>query len=103
MTIPREDYDEPREALKRAHAEVLRQMAELFDNTYVLDFNRYAPEYDGVFRTHFNMGGHMNACGYLLTARMTVSYIDYIIRHHYADFKQIPYIGTPLYFKYEKR
>lgn len=103
VTIPREDYDEPREARKRAHAEVLHQMAELFDNTYVIDLNRYAPAYDAEFRAHFNMGGHMNPCGYLLTARMVASYIDYIIRHNYADFKQTAFIGTPHYFRYEKR
>jgi len=32
--------------------------------------------------------------GYLLTATMTLSYIDYIIRHNMDDFKQIGFIGT---------
>lgn len=103
VTIPREDYDEPREALKRAHADLVRGVAALFDNTYVIDLNRYGPVYDGEFRAHFFMGGHMNPSGYLLTARMMASYIDYIIRHNYADFKQPCFIGTPYYFKYDKR
>ena len=33
--------------------------------------------------------------GYLFTARMIVSYVDYIIRHNMEDFKQVGFIGTP--------
>lgn len=39
----------------------------------------------------------MNPMGYMLTARMVESYIDYIIRHNAEDFKQIGFIGTPHY------
>ena len=33
--------------------------------------------------------------GYLFTARMVVSYVDYIIRHDMEAFKQVGFIGTP--------
>ena len=36
----------------------------------------------------------MSATGYLLTARMFASYIDYIIRHNPEDFTQIGFVGT---------
>ena len=39
----------------------------------------------------------MNPAGYLFTARLFASYIDYIIRHNMADFAQIGLIGTPHY------
>lgn len=35
------------------------------------------------------LAGHMDAVGYLLTAKMIASYIDYIVRHSLDDFKQI--------------
>ena len=37
----------------------------------------------------------MSECGYLLTAKMVVSYIDYLIRHNMRAFKQTALIGTP--------
>lgn len=36
------------------------------------------------------MNGHMNPCGYVLTAKMVMSYIDYIIRH---DMKKFELVG----------
>ena len=41
----------------------------------------------------FYLGGHMNPCGYILTARQVMSYIDYIIRHNMRDFKEVGFIG----------
>ena len=77
------------------HSRALYEMADYFDNAYVLDFRKYAPVYDGEFRKRFFLGGHMAPTGYYLTAKMVVSYIDYIIRHNYQDFKQVGFIGTP--------
>ena len=54
----------------------------------------------GVYRCA--MGGHLTLAGYLLTARMTESYIDYIIRANYKDFAQVGFIGTGFYNKNEK-
>ena len=39
----------------------------------------------------------MNPQGYLLTAKMTAAYIDYIIRHNMRDFKETGFIGTDLH------
>ena len=35
----------------------------------------------------------MNPKGYMLTAKMTMSYIDYIIRQHPEAFAQVGFIG----------
>ena len=46
--------------------------------------------------------GHMTPTGYVLTARMIESYIDYIIRKNPDDFKQVGFIGTDLYYQKEE-
>ena len=80
------------------HARLLEEMAELFTNTYVINLRKYSPKYDSDFKKKFFVGGHMNAAGYILTAQMITSYIDYIIRHNFEDFSQVGFIGTP--YKY---
>lgn len=97
MTMPRDCDNAEGAAKKEAHARLLYDLANLFDYTYVLDFNKYAPVYDAEFHRHFFLGGHLNAAGYLLTARMTAAYIDYIIRNNPDDFTQAGFIGTPFY------
>lgn len=94
MTTPRSDDDEEIVCLKQQHADLLYKLAEVFDNCYVLDFWKYAPVYDKEFEKKFFLGGHMNPMGYLLTAKMVASYIDYIIRHNMKDFAQVGFIGT---------
>ncbi len=91
MTMPceSEQYNEG----CKAHAKLLYELAELFDYTYVLDFYKYAPTYDDEFKKNFYLGGHLNPMGYILTAKMTMSYIDYLIRQNPEDFAQIPFIG----------
>ena len=91
VTMPRDGS--PRDERKPAHAALLHEMAELFDYTYVIDLHRYAPVYDAEFKRRYYLGGHMNPAGYILTARMMESYIDYIVRHNPEDFLQIPFIG----------
>ncbi len=92
MTMPKDENEENNKK-KAAHAKLLHQMAELFDNTYVIDFYNYAPVYDEEFRRNFFLGGHMNPAGYILTAKMVMSYIDYIVRHNPEDFSQVGFIG----------
>ena len=91
VTMPRDGG--PRDEMKAAHASLLYEMADLFDYTYVIDLFRYAPVYDAEFKRRYYLGGHMNPAGYILTARMMESYIDYIVRHNPEDFLQIPFIG----------
>lgn len=76
--------------------DVIREMADMFSNVYVIDLYKYAPSYakDGDIRNRFFMGGHMNAAGYQYTAWMMMTYIDWIIRHNWKDFEQTAFIGT---------
>jgi len=97
LTTPRGVGDPDREMRGDALAEAIRTLASLFENAYVIDLRKYAVTYDEDFRERFFLGGHMNAAGYLLTAKMVASYIDYIIRHNMNDFRQIGFIGTPFY------
>ncbi len=92
MTCPDSGRNDRTEA-EDIHQKLMYDMAELFDYTYVLDFRKYAPVYDEEFKKNFYMGGHMNPAGYLLTAKMIMSYIDYIIRNNMEDFAQVGFIG----------
>ena len=92
MTIPQTGKSDRTEA-EDLHQRLMYELAEYFDNTYVLDFRKYAPVYDDEFKKNFYLGGHLNPCGYMLTAKMVMSYIDYIIRHNMEDFKNVGFIG----------
>lgn len=102
MTMPRQPLEPEQEELKCQHQALLYELAKLFPFTYVLDFNRYAPVYDKEFEKSFFMGGHMNAAGYRLTARMVENYIDYIIRHNMEDFTQVGFIGKDFHNAFAK-
>ena len=98
MTMPRESVnwkDNPGDLLKLEHAKLLYDLAALFDFTYVIDLWKYGPTYDAEFKYNFFLGGHLNPAGYVLTAQMTMSYIDWIIRNNPEDFAQVGFIGTP--------
>ncbi len=96
VTMPQQpDNSAEQIALADAHAARLHELAEYFENSYVIDLRKYAPVYDAAFGKKFFLGGHLTATGYLLTARMIASYIDYIIRHDMEAFKQVGFIGTP--------
>ncbi len=77
------------------HRALMYALAEKFSNTYVIDLRQYAPHYDAAFIRKFYLGYHMNPMGYLLTAKMIMSYMDYIIRHNMDAFRQVGLIGTP--------
>lgn len=90
MTMPRGEQDDERVT---GHAALLHDLAGIFTRTYVLDFTAYAPRYDAEFRRNFYLGGHLNAAGYLLTAQMVMSYIDYLVRKSPEDFAQVGFIN----------
>lgn len=94
MTVPRSDSTPEREAFYDAHRKLLYDLASLFPYTYVLDFRKYAPVYDDAFKKQYFLGGHMNPMGYLLTAKMVMTYMDAIIREKPEDFAQVGFIGT---------
>lgn len=95
LTHPREDSAPDRAEYRKKHREALYKFAEMFEFTYVMDIEKYGPDYDAEFKKFFFLDGHMNAAGYLFTAKIVMSYIDYIIRHNMDDFMQVPFIGTP--------
>ncbi len=82
---------------KEVH-DALASLCDLFDKTYLIDLYTYAPVYDAEFDKAFTLG-HMTPMGYVLSARMIESYIDYIIRKNPQDFNQVAFIGTDLYYK----
>ena len=81
--------------IRRDHAKLLHDIAAKFEYTYVIDLFRDGPVYDAQFKYHFFLGGHMNPAGYLLTAQMVMTYIDWIIRNDPEDFAQVGFVGTP--------
>lgn len=76
-------------------SQIIRDIADKFEWTYVVDLERYLPPVDDDFRRRFYLGGHLNAAGYLMASRVISSYIDYIIRQNPEDFSQVGFIGTP--------
>lgn len=78
------------------HTALLYDLTRVFDHSYVIDLDAYAPPNDEAYRERFYMGGHLNAAGYLLAAKQMGSYIDWIIRHNMDDFRKIGFVGTGL-------
>ena len=95
MTMPEENNRKEIQDLKVSHAKLMYDFANYFDNSYVLDFKKYAPVYDEAFKKKFYLNGHLNAAGYAVTAKFVISYIDYIIRHNLDDFAEIGLVNTP--------
>ncbi len=86
VTLPKEKRNREKAAAASA---VIREMADYFDNTYLIDLEKYAPVYDDEFIRNFYLEGHMNPAGYLLTGKIISSYIDWIIRNNPEDFYKV--------------
>ena len=69
--------------------EAIYALAEMFDNTYVIDLNKYGVEYNAEWGKLFMLNGHLNAAGYMYNAKVVCSYMDYIIRHNLEKFKTV--------------
>lgn len=82
------------------HREAIYKLAELFENSYVIDLYKYGPKHDEKFHEKYFMYGHMNPMGYIFTAKVIDSYIDYIVRTNPKDFKTTAFINTDI--KYNK-
>lgn len=76
--------------------ELLFSLADFFENSYVIDIYKYSNEFNDEFKSRYNLHGHMNPSGYIFFARMIDSYIDYIIRHNYNDFKTVGFINSDI-------
>ena len=85
--------------IARNHAAMLYDLAKYYENCYVLDIYEYGPKYDEKFNEHFFLLGHMNPMGYIFTAKIIDSYIDYIIRHNPKDFENIGFVTKGIKYK----
>lgn len=91
VTLP-DDINRNKEKLDGV-INAIYSLSEYFDNSYVIDLFKYGPKYDEKFREIFYLYGHMNPSGYIFTAKMIDSYIDYIVRHNPEAFKTAGLIG----------
>jgi len=90
-------YGDAGDEKRKAHRDFLEELTKIFDSTYLIDLFTYGPEYNEEFREKYFLG-HMTATGYIVSARMIESYIDYIVRKNPEDFNQVGFIGTELYY-----
>lgn len=95
LTIPRKNPGAETVSLRDAHANLMYEFADFFQNSYVIDLRKYGPIYDEAFKQKFYGGEHLNTMGYYLTALMVASYMDYIIRHNPRDFRSVGLAGLP--------
>ncbi|MBQ7821562.1 MAG: SGNH/GDSL hydrolase family protein [Clostridia bacterium] len=98
VTFPKHGNAE-RDEKAQEMIKALYLLSEYFENSYVIDLYKYGPVYDDAFKEKFYMFGHMNPSGYILTAKMIDSYIDYIVRRNYNDFKTVGFVGTDIDYK----
>ena len=95
VTEPKHSSDNEKAVLrKQEEREVLYGFTKLFEGSYVIDLYKYGPVYDDKFKYNFYLNGHMTPSGYMLSANMIASYIDYIIRSNPRDFALAGLIGT---------
>lgn len=92
ITMPIYEED-PRSEFKDQHAQLMNQLTQLYEYTFVLDLRKYAPIYDSGFKQKYYVGNHMNVMGYFFTANMLLSYIDWIINREPEKFLQSGFIG----------
>lgn len=89
--------DDQKDPKRKQFRDLLDEFTKIFNRTYLIDLFTYAPINDEEYKSKFRLG-HLTPTGYVLTARMIESYIDYIIRKNPKDFAQIEFIGTDLYY-----
>lgn len=87
------DYCFPRIELVN---DCIRRIADMFENCYFLDLYNEAPDYDEVFYDRYFEVDHMNAMGYLFTAKLIQTLADRIIWDNYKDFQLVQFTGTNL-------
>lgn len=98
VTLPKDDSRTSNPKFNSFYNE-LYNLTKLFNNCYVIDLYKYGPVYDADFKKQFFLHGHMNPSGYVLTAELIDSYIDFIIRHNPEDFYNVGFINSGI--KYE--
>ena len=98
VTFPNEG-DKQDKSKTEGMINALYALSDYFDNSYVINLYEYGPLYDDEFKEKYFLYGHMNPMGYILTANLIDSYIDYIIRTNPNDFKNVGFIGTDIKYK----
>lgn len=98
VTTPGTDFPTWAEKMP-AFVSAIHDLAAHFENAYVIDLNRYGPVHDQAFRKRFYLLGHLNPSGYILTAKLIDSYIDYIVRHNPEDFSHTGFINSGIRYK----
>ena len=89
VTMPKCNDEEK----SKKHRDILENLTEVFDNSYLIDLYSYAPNYDDeYFKKIFFMNSHMSPMGYVYSADIIAAYIDYIIRNNPEDFKMVGFI-----------
>ena len=73
-------------------------MVNYFDNCYYLDLYTYEKPYNSDFHEIYFNGFHENVLGYLRTAWIISSYVDWIVRNHYTEFREAGFIGTDYHY-----
>jgi len=99
VTLPNDDARTDNEKSDVFYNE-LYKLASVFENSYVIDLYKYGPVYDEQFKKQFYLHGHLNPSGYILTAELIDSYIDYIVRHNPEDFKNVGFINSGIKYKF---
>ena len=99
VTFPKETRRADNEDTAKV-TELLYGLCDIFENCYVIDLYRYGPEYDDEFRENLWMNGHLNPMGYIVTARLVDSYIDYIVRHNPKGFETIGFVTKDIEYKW---
>ena len=92
ITLPRNGVAERSEKAELIR-NIIYRIAETFENCYVMDLTQYLQPVDAKQREKFWLNGHMNPCGYLYYSKVSMSYMDYIIRHNIKDFDYVGFIG----------
>lgn len=72
----------------------IADMINHFDNCYYINLFDNEVAYNTNFKEMYFNGFHENAMGYLRTAWVISSYVDWIIRNNYTDFREVAFIGT---------
>ena len=98
VTIPQSD-DPVVQENAAALADLLHAFTKRFKNSFVIDLFKFAPVYDARFREQFYLHGHMSPSGYILTAQIVDSYIDYIVRHNPTMFRAIGFVGSGIDYR----
>lgn len=75
---------------------VLKDICNILPNCYYLDLYNDAPAYNEDFYDIFFEINHMNAMGYIFTAKLIQTLADRVIKNNYKDFQLTQFIGTPL-------